>query len=95
MTGQTRRTGDLPGSPRIIEPKISLTWLLSSAGTILAFLGVLLWNVAGQSGKLDTLVANSAKADAKVEVLKDSQYALQRITDTNTLRITALESRNK
>jgi hypothetical protein len=75
-----------------VESRIPITWIVSTVGTILTCLGVLLWNVAGQSSKLDTLVVNSVKSDTKVEVLKEALYSLQRVNDTNTLRITVLES---
>jgi hypothetical protein len=33
--------------------------------------------------------------DVRLDTLRDSQFALQRTTDTNSLRITALESSRK
>jgi ribosomal silencing factor RsfS len=77
------------------ETRIPLTWIVTTTGTILAFLSVLLWNVAGQSSKLDTLVINSVKSDTKVETLRDTVFSIQRVQDTNTIRITALEMSKK
>lgn len=77
------------------ETRIPLTWIVTTTGTILAFLSVLLWNVAGQSSKLDTLVVNSVKSDTKVETLRETVFSIQRVQDTNTIRITALEMSKK
>ena len=86
--------------PRIIDTKMPVTWLLTSAGTVLFFLAGTLWQVAGQSNKLDTLITAQSKIEKRLdegtdryEKLKDAQYEQRRINDTLVLRVTALESR--
>jgi hypothetical protein len=82
----------------VFDNKIPLTWLLSSAGSILFLLGILLWNVAAQSNKLDQLILQTDKLekaaairDAKFEDLSRESYATKRNEDIMNMRIEALE----
>lgn len=82
----------------MFDNKIPLTWLLSSAGSILFLLGVLLWNVAAQSNKLDQLILQTDKLeraaavrDGKFEDLARQNYETKRNTEIMGLRIDALE----
>lgn len=82
----------------VFDNKIPLTWLLSSAGTVLTLLAVLLWNVAAQSNKLDQLITQSEKVernnqarDAKLESLLRDGYEAKRNAEILNIRIEALE----
>jgi hypothetical protein len=79
----------------VFDNKIPLTWLLTSAGTSFVLLLSVLWNVAGQSNKLDQLVAqaekierHSAERDQKLEALIRENFVL-------SVRIDALEKKTK
>lgn len=80
------------------DNKIPLTWLLSSAGTVLLLLITVLWNVANQSNKLDQLVVQSLKneqhnieRDSKFEVLIRDSYEAKRNADVLSIRVDNLE----
>ena len=87
---------------RIVDMKLPLPWLISGAATIAAFMISLGWQSSAQSSKLDQLIIANIKLekrlddrDIRLDALRDSIYAVQRITDTHSLRITALESARK
>lgn len=82
----------------VIDNKIPLTWLFSSAGAVLLLLFSLLWTVAGQSNKLDQLIIQAEKnerrnveRDIKFESVIRDGYESKRLVDLLTLRIEALE----
>ena len=84
------------------DNKIPLTWLLSSAGTVLLLLITVLWNVANQSNKLDQLVVQSLKneqhnieRDSKFEVLIRDNYEAKRNADVLSIRVDNLEKGHK
>lgn len=56
----------------VYDNKLPLTWVLSSAGTALALLATLLWNVAAQSNKLDQLIIQADKNE-KANIQRDSK----------------------
>lgn len=91
-----------PPSQKIVDFKLPLPWLISGAATIAAFMISLGWQSSAQSSKLDQLINANQKLekrlddrDVRLDALRDSIYAVQRVTDTNALRITALESTRK
>lgn len=60
------------------------------------------WNSSAQSSKLDQLIQANQKLekrlddrDVRLDGMRDAIFAVQRVTDTNALRITALESARK
>lgn len=80
------------------DGRIPLTWLFSSAGAVLLLLFSLLWNVAGQSNKLDQLIVQADKAerhnverDVKLEGVIRDGYDMKRNAEILQLRIEALE----
>lgn len=80
------------------DNKIPLTWLLSTCGAILMLLATLLWNVAGQSNKLDQLISqmekneqSNLKRDAKLDVLMRDGFDAKKNEEIMTIRIQALE----
>lgn len=86
----------------VFDNKIPLTWLLSSAGTVLALLVTVLWNVANQNNKLDQLVLQAQKAetynverDKKLETLMKDGYETRRVSDLINLRLEAVEKVKK
>jgi len=88
--------------PKIVDFKLPLPWLITGAISVALFMVTLGWNAAIQSSKLDQLISANSKLekrlddrDARLDSLRDALYGLQRTTDTNTLRITSLESRPK
>jgi hypothetical protein len=83
---------------RIVDMRIPLTWLLTTAGVILATLCTTLWTVAGQSNKLDLIFVTQTKMekrfddrDTKVEDMRDKMFNFDRTTDNLKLRVDALE----
>jgi hypothetical protein len=81
-----------------VDNKIPLTWLLTSACTVLVLLATLLWNVAAQSNKLDQLIIQADKADrrnverdVKLEAVIRDAYDTKRNSEILGLRIEALE----
>lgn len=91
-----------PPTPKIIDLKLPLPWLIAAAVSMAAFMLTLGWNASTQSNKLDQLIAANSKLekrlddrDARLDTLRDQMYGIQRVNDTNALRITALESRAK
>lgn len=92
----------MPTPQRIIDFKLPLPWLISGAATVAAFMISLGWQSSAQSSKLDQLIQANQKLekrlddrDVRLDALRDAIYAVQRVTDTNALRITALESARK
>jgi uncharacterized membrane protein len=86
----------------IVDTKLPLTWLLSTAGIVTVFLATTLWNVSMQSNKLDQLVVSTTKIesnmsaqDGKMDKLKDSVNQLQRMGDIQQTRIEQLERSNR
>ena len=84
--------------PHVFDMKIPLTWLLSSAAAVLFTLGATLWNIAGQSSKLDQLILNGGKLekrlddrDTRIDGLRDKINVIERVDDNLTLRIEAIE----
>jgi outer membrane murein-binding lipoprotein Lpp len=91
-----------PPSARIIDFKLPLPWLITSAIIVGGFMLSLGWNSSAQSSKLDQLIVANIKLekrlddrDIRLDAMRDSIYAVQRVNDTNSLRITALESARK
>lgn len=95
-----------PPQPRIIDTKLPLTWLLTTAGAIIValcgFALTLNSNTEKTQAKLDLLITNIGKLekrvddrDTRTDAIKELQYAMQRIVDTHTLRIESLERRQK
>jgi hypothetical protein len=87
---------------RIIDFKLPLPWLISGTATVAAFMISLGWQSSAQSSKLDQLIQANQKLekrlddrDVRLDAMRDAIYAVQRVTDTNALRITALESTRK
>ncbi len=87
---------------RVVDMRVPLPWLISAAAAILGTLGVTLWNIAGQSNKLDQLVITNQKIekrlddrDNRIDTLKDKIFSLERVSDSQALRIQALESNHK
>lgn len=83
---------------RIVDMRIPLHWLLSTAGAILMTLAATLWNIAAQSNKLDTLIEANAKLekrlddrDARLDVLRDRVSQLERQADARGVRLENLE----
>lgn len=93
----------MPSTPqKVIDMKLPLPWLISGAATIAVFMISLGWNSSAQSSKLDQLIVANAKLekrlddrDIRLDALRDAIYTVQRVTDTNALRITALETARK
>jgi len=88
--------------PRIVDFKLPLPWLISGAVAMAIFMISVGWQASAQSNKLDQLISTNIKMekrlddrDIRLDTLRDAQFALQRTTDTNSLRITALESSRK
>lgn len=84
---------------RMVDMRIPLPWLISTAGAILATLAVTLWNIAGQTNKLDQLIVANAKLekrlddrDLRVDALRDKLFSVERDHDALLLRIQALET---
>lgn len=91
-----------PPNARVVDMKLPLPWLITGAVTVGAFMISLGWNSSAQSSKLDQLIVANIKLekrlddrDIRLDAMRDSIYAVQRITDTHSLRITALESMRK
>lgn len=89
-------------TPKIVDLKLPLPWLISGAAAVALFMISLGWNSSAQSSKLDQLIVANAKLekrlddrDIRLDALRDAIYSVQRVTDTNALRITALESARK
>jgi len=89
-------------TPKIVDFKLPLPWLIAASVSMAAFMVTLGWNASTQSNKLDQLIAANMKLekrlddrDARIDTLRDQFYTIQRVTDTNSLRITGLESRAK
>ena len=82
----------------VFDNKIPLTWILSSAASILFLLFVVLWNIASQSSKLDQLIIQSQKEeqnnvnrDAKMDSLVKESYDSKRNIELQNLRLESLE----
>lgn len=83
---------------RIVDMRIPLHWMLSTAGAILMTLAVTLWNIAAQSNKLDTLIDANVKLekrlddrDIRLDVLKDRVTQLERQADARAVRLDNVE----
>jgi septal ring factor EnvC (AmiA/AmiB activator) len=87
---------------QFVDMRVPLSWLLSSAATIVFMLGATLWNIAGQSNKLDQLVITNQKLekrlddrDTRIDGLRDKIFGLERANDNLNLRIDTLERAKK
>lgn len=85
---------------RIIDFRMPVTWLIGAGVGLASSLMMLGWQAAGQSNKMDAIIESNAKLekrlddrDVRLETLRDAMYTQQRLTDANTLRITAIEAR--
>jgi hypothetical protein len=77
---------------------VPLHWLLSSGGSILLTLAVTLWNIAGQSNKLDQLITSNAKMekrlddrDTRIDTMRDKLFICERSIDSIQVRLDMLE----
>lgn len=80
------------------DNKIPLTWLITSAASILLLLASVLWNVAAQSNKLDQLIIQMDKSerlnlerDKRLDVLIRDGYDTKKNEEIMLLRIQVLE----
>lgn len=94
--------GQEPREQQFVDMRVPLPWLLSSAAAIMVTLGATLWNIAGQSNKLDQLIVTNQKLekrlddrDTRIDSLRDKIFALERAADNLTLRIESLERAKK
>ncbi len=83
---------------KMIDTRLSLTWLLTTGGGLMVALCTLIWNISIQSNKIDLVLQQQQKADkrqdngdARIDHLSTSIYEIQRIDDKQDLRIDALE----
>ena len=90
--------GTTMAEQRIIDTKLPLTWLLTTAGTMLAALISVLWNVSAQTNKLEQLIQQQTKIerrlderDARLDRMVADLYEIKRVDDQQSLRIDALE----
>lgn len=84
--------------PRVVDMRIPLHWLLSSAAAILMTLAATLWNIAGQSNKLDQLIVTNTKMekrlddrDGRIDGIRDRIFGLESTINMMQLRVEALE----
>lgn len=100
----TSRRPDPTDNPerRIVDMKIPLTWLLSSAGFIVVSLaGMAITNTSNNektNAKIDTLIMGFARlerrgdlTEARVEALRLDAFAAQRSLDAHGMRLDVLE----
>lgn len=87
---------------KVIDMKLPLPYLITAVIGVATFMLTLGWNASTQSSKLDQLLTANMKLekrlddrDTRLDTLRDNLFAIQRTTDTNSLRITALESIRK
>jgi septal ring factor EnvC (AmiA/AmiB activator) len=87
---------------QFVDMRVPLSWLLSSAASIIITLGATLWNIAGQSNKLDQLIITNQKLekrlddrDTRIDALRDKISTLERTGDNLNLRLEALERAKK
>lgn len=90
-----------PQERKIVDMRIPLTWLLSSAVAILMTLGATLWNIAQQTNKIDQLIISNAKLekrfderDVRIDAVRDKNFELERKYENLRTRMENLE-RNK
>lgn len=90
---------------KIIDTKLPLTWLLSSAAAIIMAMTLIAINFNKQSdalnSKMDAVLASNAEMkvqskerDGKYDALRETVYAAQRTLDAHDLRLNALERGN-
>lgn len=84
---------------RIVETKLPLTWLITTAGALISVLITLLWNISAQTNKLEQLILSTAKMekrlddrDARLDRMLVDFYEMRRIDDAQTLRLNAMEA---
>lgn len=87
-----------PADHQMVDMRIPLTWLLSAAVAILTTLGATLWNIAGQSNKLDQLIVANAKLekrlddrDVRLDMLREKISTYDRAIDALQMRVNNLE----
>jgi hypothetical protein len=91
-----------PESMKVIDTKIPLTWLISTAFALLGAFSALLWSIAAQSNKIDQVLVQQAKTDARldnrdvrIDVLANTftgaVSTIQRIDDRQDLRLDNIE----
>ncbi len=103
MNNHARQTDQSdPRERRIVDMKIPLTWLISTAGTIiLALAGMAISNTKNNEqtqAKIDTLITSFARlerrgdlTEARVDALRDASFATQRQLDAHAMRLEVLE----
>ncbi len=87
---------------RIIDTKLPLTWLLSTAAAIITTMTLIAINFNRQSdalnAKMDAVLISNAELklqskerDGKYDALREALYSAQRTIDAHDLRISTLE----
>jgi len=100
--GINMNRGNEEVAQKIIDTKLPLTWLLSSAAAIIMTMALIAINFNRQSdslnSKMDAVLASNAEMkaqskerDVKHDALRESLYSTQRMVDAHDLRLNALE----
>src|SRR5574337_629140 len=83
---------------RVIDAKLPLTWLLSSAGAVIIAFASLEWSVAAQNNKLEQLINQYSKIearldqrDARMDDLMKQLYEMKNVDNLQSLRIDQIE----
>jgi len=88
----------MSGETKIIDTKLPLTWLLSTAGALLAALLSLILTIANQSGKIDQVISQTTKferrldeRDARMDRIEANIFEIRRKDDLQDYRLEALD----
>lgn len=89
-----------PRAARVVDVKFPLPWLITTAGTLVASIAALTWQVAGANGRLETMVVEVGKVERRLDTRDDRidqlRADVQQSRATNEVqnaRLTAIEER--
>ncbi len=83
---------------KIVDMKLPLTWLLGAAASVAMMAAAGIWQTASLNNKLDLLIAQQGKLEARfderdnrIDAIRRDIYEIRRLDDTQSLRIESLE----
>ncbi len=102
MTFMDSRGMPLEGSraSRVVDVKFPLPWLITTAGTLVASIAALTWQVAGANGRLETMVVEVGKVerrldtrDDRIDQLRADAQQSRATNEVQNARLAAIEER--
>lgn len=89
-----------PRAARVVDVKFPLPWLITTAGTLVASIAALTWQVAGANGRLETMAVEVGKVerrldtrDERIDQLRTDVQQNRAANEVQNQRMAAIEER--